>query len=612
MSVATDPASNPLLGAALGYARRGWWVFPLHDVAGGECSCGHQNAPAPDGKLCNSPGKHPRTSHGFQDSTLDEEKIALYWGAWPTANIGIDCGRSNLTVVDVDVKNGAQGRATLKWVLERHAAAFSAAELVSSPTGGYHYYMTGAGAWPHNAFGPGIDLQSTGRYVVAPPSRAFGQYDDAKRPVAGSQAPYALLRPAIALPALPPLADAGFHLGDIAGRERTFDGEERSAIPYGEHRSSLLWFAWHLRRVQGFTVEAGVEEMRAYLERRLDGYNPTVPFTDADLRGMLTRLEPHIASEPPKVISNPFEGVITGLEAAADERSITWLVPYFLQDAVLASMFGPGGVGKSTLASWVSSIVTGLDENFGVVGVEEPFSLFCARAAAMGAQRSKLIGLTEPAVGLKYREHLDWIERFIVEKQLKALYFDSMRTHFEQGKGEDSATNTRNNLAGIADLALRTGCLILGTFHTNKNDVYSGSTEMLNVPRIVLELKEITENQIGLRVHKTNGKSPSFRKIFNRDEVPHVNIRGEQLYQTFREPGQPARSEIQTLPVWRFVRDEPLTAFTLGEVAAPEKEDEIRALLTQNPKMSGRAIFDIVGGNSNQTFKTVARIKRDG
>lgn len=605
MTVATEPIPNPLLDAALRYAGRGWHVFPTHDVAQGACSCG-----AP----CASPGKHPRTAHGVNDSTTDAATIALWWDQWPQANVAIDCGRSGLTVVDVDVKNGAEGKATLRWVLERHASAFNTAELVATPTGGYHYYFEGLSKTGAGTLGPGIDTRSVGGYVLAPPSRAFGRYDETKRPVPGSQGGYELLRPAATIPMLPPeiiapspQAGSVFTLGDIAGSERTFEGEARDAIPYGEHREALIRFTWHLRRVHGLSVEAGIPMVQAFLST-LDGYNPDNPFTERDIRTMLGKLTPHVASgSAPETATNPLTESISGLQAQASRRALSWIVPYFFPDYELALLFGSGGVGKSTFFSWLASVVTQLGGNFGVVGVEEPFERFVARAVAMGANPAKLIAPAESAVGLKFREHLEWIETFIAENELRYLYFDSLRTHFDGAKGEDSATSARNNLSGIASLAQRS-CGIGATFHTNKEDVYSGSTEMLNVPRVVLEAKNPSDNKLTVRVHKGNFKKPDYKLAFIREEIPYI-VNGVAMMQMFQEPGEPPRYEQETLPVWRRLADEPAKGGSLEELAG--NEPEIRALLEENPKLSGRAIFDIVGGKRNRTFEIVARIKHE-
>jgi hypothetical protein len=74
-----------LLDAALSYVRRGWYVFP----------CKPKNK-FPHGGL---------VRHGFKDATLDEDLVKSWWSLCPTANIGIDCGRSELCVLDVDEGN---------------------------------------------------------------------------------------------------------------------------------------------------------------------------------------------------------------------------------------------------------------------------------------------------------------------------------------------------------------------------------------------------------------------------------------------------------------------------------------------------------------------------
>lgn len=609
--------TNPLLNATLEYARRGLYVFPTHDVSSGACSCGQQ---------CASPGKHPRTTHGFHDSTTDEATIVAWWTAHPTAGIGLDCGRSNRTVVDVDVKKGALGRATSRWLLERYPEAFAAAELYATPSGGFHFHFAGAGKSGTGTLGPGVDTRGVGGYVLLPPSTAFGKYDENKKPVPGSQAPYALLRPAVELPPLPPdialaLAVASpqaaltgaFSLGDIATEARTFDGAARASIPYGEHRSSVLWEGWHIRRVQGLTVEAGLRALRAFVDSGvLEGYNPADPFTDRDLRGMLERIEPAIAANPPAITTNPFVRVGSGEDAFALERPLVWLWPLFLPRDELVLLYGAGGVGKSTLAGWIAALATQHGDNVGVVCIEEPVPRFVSRAIAMGAVKERIKYPLEAVTGLRFREHLAWIEAFIVENNLRVLYFDSIRSHFELGKGEDSATNARNNLAGIAALAQRTGCLILGTFHDNKTGEYSGSTEMLNVPRIVLGVKEPSANKITVRVHKSNFCKPEHRLVFERRIEPYFSG-GAPVMETTLVLGGPSTIVQQKLPLLHFMGTEPLGTTTLGEAAGVNEalDDAIRRELSINPGLSANLIRQKLGGKRPYVLAAVARIKAE-
>ena len=62
--------SNAL--AAREYAKMGLPVFPVHGLAAGRCTCGRSD--------CDTPGKHPMTSHGFKDATADLHQIDQWWG----------------------------------------------------------------------------------------------------------------------------------------------------------------------------------------------------------------------------------------------------------------------------------------------------------------------------------------------------------------------------------------------------------------------------------------------------------------------------------------------------------------------------------------------------
>jgi len=136
----TGPASaGPVIAAALGYAARGWPVFPLN-------------------------GKVPfAVSRGFSDATTDPAAITN----WPAgANIGLRTGP--LAVLDVDHRY--DGGDTLTELASQHGRL---PETVSYTTGGgeHLYFVThrrilcSAGK-----LGRGLDVRACGGYVVAPPS----------------------------------------------------------------------------------------------------------------------------------------------------------------------------------------------------------------------------------------------------------------------------------------------------------------------------------------------------------------------------------------------------------------------------------------------------------
>jgi hypothetical protein len=152
-----------LVKHALAYARKGWAVFPLWWPAfPGECSCR-------DGGKCSSAGKHPLVPKGPHAATHNEEAIKAWWRKWPNANIGIATGwASGFDVLDVDPDHGGGG--SMKRLLLEHGPP--AQTLVSiTGSGGRHIL------WKHRketkqsqGILPGIDIRTTGGYIVAPPS----------------------------------------------------------------------------------------------------------------------------------------------------------------------------------------------------------------------------------------------------------------------------------------------------------------------------------------------------------------------------------------------------------------------------------------------------------
>jgi hypothetical protein len=162
-SLSGVPPENHLLRSALGYARRGWQVMPLHEITGGRCTCGKDN--------CRSPGKHPRTRHGLNDASADEAVIRDWWARWPTANVGIRTGpESGFFMLGPDGQAGIDALTDL----EQQHGPLPPTPRLRSGGGGRHYYL----AWPSdgaiktgaNHNGLPIDVRGAGGLVVAPPS----------------------------------------------------------------------------------------------------------------------------------------------------------------------------------------------------------------------------------------------------------------------------------------------------------------------------------------------------------------------------------------------------------------------------------------------------------
>lgn len=148
--------NQDLLTAALEYAAAGFRVFPLADG-----------------------GKAPRTQHGFKEATTDPEQVRRWWTAYPNANIGLATGETAsgifLTVIDTDFKpeKGVNGFETLfEW--QKEHGTLPATLTAKTGGGGYHLYFFTEKTYKSGANilgdSSGVDVRSSGGYVVAPPS----------------------------------------------------------------------------------------------------------------------------------------------------------------------------------------------------------------------------------------------------------------------------------------------------------------------------------------------------------------------------------------------------------------------------------------------------------
>jgi hypothetical protein len=159
MSERATMAGEPsVLEAALGYADRGWEIFPTPP---GEKK-GYKSAEHSNGRRWGA--------------TKDPEEIKRDWSRWPDAGIGIPTGPDNgIFVVDADTPEGhdVDGIASLRQ-LEAERGKLPKTLMAESPSGSLHLYF----AWPDGAtirnstskIAPGIDVRGNGGMTIAPPS----------------------------------------------------------------------------------------------------------------------------------------------------------------------------------------------------------------------------------------------------------------------------------------------------------------------------------------------------------------------------------------------------------------------------------------------------------
>lgn len=129
-------------------------------------------------------GKRPVPGFSWtRDSTSSPDQLRTYAAQYPGCNFGVDCGRSNVAVLDVDCKPGQPGLQSLD-LLPDIPATFQ----VETWSGGLHFYFAGLRRSGNRVL-PGIDIKSRGGYVVAPGSVIDGKPYRITRDLALSELP---------------------------------------------------------------------------------------------------------------------------------------------------------------------------------------------------------------------------------------------------------------------------------------------------------------------------------------------------------------------------------------------------------------------------------------
>lgn len=134
------------LVTALKLAKAGLPVFPAH-----------------------ASNKRPHVKDWPNVATTDVDQLKSWWRKWPDAMPALPTGeRSGVAVLDVDMKDGKDGIATLR-SLGFDTDTMSPA-MIATPSGGQHIYFRHSEGLGSSAgqIGLGVDVRANGGFVVAP------------------------------------------------------------------------------------------------------------------------------------------------------------------------------------------------------------------------------------------------------------------------------------------------------------------------------------------------------------------------------------------------------------------------------------------------------------
>jgi RecA/RadA recombinase len=322
---------------ALALAAKGFKVFPI------------------------APGKKspPLLTGWPKRASSDAAQVREFWAAVPDANIGIHC--EGMVVIDVDAKkNGHQSFELLDLT-----SGFSDTLTVHTPTGGKHLYYRGhAAAVPNSVeqLGPGLDVRSTGGYVVGPGSElATGAYAFEHEGVAVADAPGWLVdRLGQAAPArvehaepVAPAIDSAVERaqGWLASQSPALEGQGGDAHTFA--------VACGLRDF-GVSAEQAVELLTVWNAGCVPPWSPKELGTKVDnaykygqnapgTRAVLPTDFP--AVETPQDAPRRAAGALRLAEfASVDRKAAGYLVKGLLQRQSYAELFGQPGEGKTFVA----------------------------------------------------------------------------------------------------------------------------------------------------------------------------------------------------------------------------------------------------------------------
>jgi len=352
--------------AALGYAKRGFHVFPLRDS-------GDDNN-----------RKLPQRKGWPEAATSDAKTIRRWWNLTPGAGIGIATG-NGLTVLDVDNKNGKNGDASLATLLAEHGE-FPATLSATTPNGGTHYYLRGPDVSNSvDQLGVGLDVRGHHGYVVAPsPARCGTGYawrNEEEIAVAPQWLISAATSRAKREPAEPSTAPAMI-VATLAAEVRSalnaLDVDNYDDFIFAGHATYCLgafgkeaWTTWaqqsskwrpeDARRWETFAGSSiGYQALFARAQRDgwqnpMKGSAPTIP----PAHGARTPLS--VAIEHTNILTSDKPRLITFARVdSIVSRPTDWLIRDYLVRYTLASLIGAPGSCKSFLAfDWSACVATG-------------------------------------------------------------------------------------------------------------------------------------------------------------------------------------------------------------------------------------------------------------
>ena len=485
-----------MLDAALGYAAKGWPVFPLKPRE-----------------------KVPATAHGVKDATTDEATIRRWWAKWPDANVGYATG-NGVAVVDIDNLGS--------WtdLLEEAQVPVPDTSRVETSRGWQLYFRTDAAI--RNSAGtlkPGLDVRGAGGYVVLPPSvHPSGHVYRWGRNGTPDEIPSWLLERLTATPPVPhlPPAPRKSLIGITNYGHAALEAEIAivAGAVEGTRRDRLNTAALKLG---GLIAGGALDEHDVRAELRAAALSTGLPETEIDDtigNGIADgRTQPRQAPELARFdLVPPVSELVAEAATTPDEqhpdgpvftdlrdiqvRDVRWLEEQYLPEGELVTNNADGGTGKGLL-----SVHYGTRMSLGEYGgtprmvvyavAEDAYeTILKPRLLAAGADLAYVRGLDWRRRGMKdavvIPDDIPRLEQSVREMGVGLLVIDPLLSHLSSKTNSHVDHEVKVALKPLVALAQGTGCTVLGNGHFGKDKTRGaigsaqGSNAFTNTPRVAL------------------------------------------------------------------------------------------------------------------------------
>ena len=356
MSSIRQPQKERKLEVALRYALNGWPVVPLWapDCKVQKLKDGTYPCTCAAGVECPSSGKHPRTPNGVHSATTHLDEIRDWSAKYPDFNVGIACGKvSGLVVIDVDPRNGGvEALDKLGGVpgypIEDYYGGTLSGIQVATGSGGSHFYCEyDEKILTEHKPAAGIDVQSDGLLVVAPPSvhKSGKRYMWVEAPTV-----YGLV--AINISSVSKWAERHESSRELLKKEATDSVETQGYIPEGMRNDRLTSMGGYLRD-KGLDAKGIRVCLNEYNRQRCDP-----PLSEKEVRGIANS----VAHYKPAEIESSEANLITQVvpirkllsEYEEDDEEANWLLQPLIPKAGVVSIWSEPKKGKSLLMLWVA------------------------------------------------------------------------------------------------------------------------------------------------------------------------------------------------------------------------------------------------------------------